>query len=375
MTRQKASSRVVEVLHRGVLNTSSRLTYEKFGKTLVYTRRHRDVIDSMLAQGVTKLTGVEDCDEAWRSLFSPGDLVGIKVVPVGGPQSLSSYELVDAIAESLVERAGVKRKSIIVFDRFKKDFLQFGYDRFIDSRLRWECASEKFEPRQSGLDGLDVRKIFSTHVTGYSREHYFDFPVPCPFADPDSPESKRSYLCKTVATAVDKVISIPVLKDHVASGLTFALKNMSHGFFNNVYRSHPYDSNTSIRENCCGDFIPSAASYHTVREKSVLFVGDAIVSTVNGGPGAWNPRFLTYEKNALYFATDPVSIDTVGLRVLDDIRRELGLPVLKNVVGPPNDSDPDSGELYSRRHVEHIEGAAKLGLGDIDPFVESLDMS
>ncbi|MBX9694023.1 MAG: hypothetical protein K2Z81_16685, partial [Cyanobacteria bacterium] len=93
------------------------------------------------------------------------------------------------------------------------------------------------------------------------------------------------------------------------------------------------------------------------------------------GPGAWNPRFLTYEKNALYFATDPVAIDVVGLRVLDDIRRQLGLPLLRDVLGPPDDTDPDSGELYSRRHVEHVERSATLGLGDLEPLVDSFDMS
>ncbi len=368
------NSRVIEVIHNGVLCTNSSVTYKKFGKTMTYTRRDREAIASMLAKGVTQLTGVTDCDEAWSSLFSPSDVVGIKVVPVGGPQSLSSYELVDAIADSL-ERIGVKRKSIIVFERFRQDFLQFGYDRFIDSRMRWECASEKFEARQSGLNGSGRKALFANHLTGYSNAHYFDFPVPCPFAAPDDPEGQRSYLCKTVATAVDKVISIPVLKDHVASGLTFALKNMSHGFFNNVYRSHQYNSATAVRENCCNEFIPRAASFATVREKSVLFIGDSIVCTVNGGPGSWNPRFLTFEKNALYFATDPVALDSVGLSVLDDIRRRQGLTGLRNVVGPPDNDNPESGELYSRRHVEHIELAAGCGLGEINPVVETFEIT
>ena len=33
---------------------------------------------------------------------------------------------------------------------------------------------------------------------------------------------------------VDKIVTLPVLKDHRSAGVTLSLKNMSHGMNNNV---------------------------------------------------------------------------------------------------------------------------------------------
>ena len=48
----------------------------------------------------------------------------------------------------------------------------------------------------------------------------------------------RSYMASIVAQVVTKIINVPTMKDHSASGVTGALKNLAYGTFNNVARSH-----------------------------------------------------------------------------------------------------------------------------------------
>ena len=51
-----------------------------------------------------------------------------------------------------------------------------------------------------------------------------------PYGDDPKDDSKyRSHLGKLVTKTLNKIVAIPVLKDHGSAGVTGALKNMSHG--------------------------------------------------------------------------------------------------------------------------------------------------
>src|SRR5204863_1529853 len=45
----------------------------------------REPVRKMMEKGMTALTGAPSWSDAWRSFFEKGDVVGIKVSPVGGP--------------------------------------------------------------------------------------------------------------------------------------------------------------------------------------------------------------------------------------------------------------------------------------------------
>ena len=51
-------------------------------------------------------------------------------------------------------------------------------------------------------------------------------------------EDTRSFLIKMVTDPFTKIINVPNMKDHGASGVTGCLKNIAYGEFNNVARSH-----------------------------------------------------------------------------------------------------------------------------------------
>jgi uncharacterized protein (DUF362 family) len=173
-----------------------------------------------------------------------------------------------------------------------------------------------------------------------------------PGQDPTRVQSRRSYVARFLTQEVNKLINLPVVKDHQSAGVTLALKNLSHGLVNNVYRSH-----STPTLNACGAFIPAVVNIPVIRRKTVLHIMDGIKALYHGGPGA-NPRFV-WEHKTLYFATDPVALDRIGWKVIDEKRLQMGM----NVVA---EAKPDQYSTFLRRQPEHIEIAGALGLGECE---------
>src|SRR5208337_5076994 len=125
----------------------------------------------------------------------------------------------------------------------------------------------------------------------------------------DNLTARRSYAAQFITREVNKLINVPVLKDHQSAGVTLALKNLSHGLVNNVNRSH---RTTSL--NACNAFIPAVVAMPVIRNKTVLHILDGVKGVYHGGPGA-PPQFV-WEHKTLYFATDPVALDHIGWEVI-----------------------------------------------------------
>ena len=88
----------------------------------------REPIRQMIRKGMAELTRTDGGADAWRQFFGPGDVVGIKLNPVGQPHVKSSAEVVREIIAGL-NSADVKPKEIVVYDRYRKQFLAAGYDK------------------------------------------------------------------------------------------------------------------------------------------------------------------------------------------------------------------------------------------------------
>jgi len=316
--------RVVEVRHRGSVVSG------------VY---QAGPIRAMMRRGMTALTGAEDWAEAWRVFFEPGDVVGIKVNPVGAPHVISSAEVIYEIVDGL-KSAGVKVRDVIVYDRYRKDFLAAGFDKLLPEGVR----------QSSGSDHYDLVQL---DINGYDPEHYLEMALVTPGQDPANPEARRSYVAKFLTRDVNKLVNLAVLKDHQSAGVTLALKNLSHGLVNNVYRSH-----STPTLNACGTFIPAVVNLPVIRQKTVLNILDGIKALYHGGPGS-DARFV-WEHKTLYFATDPVALDRTGWKAIDEKRLQSGMSVVAEAVPDPPLSN------FLRRQPEHIEIAGALGLGEWD---------
>jgi uncharacterized protein (DUF362 family) len=382
-------------------------------------------VEQMMDRGMTELTGAMHPVEAWRSFFVPGDVVGIKVNPVGrkakpGEQgrlpnavgSISSPEVLLAVVAGL-KSAGIGPKDIIVFERYATEFVDAGYEKVMGERImdgvRWHASSADYDERQVDIEGFPVGRAavppeLARHVVGYDPDVFVSMGFCGPEHDPRDDRRFRTHLSVIVTRLVNKIVTIPVLKDHRSAGVTLALKNLSHGMNNNVARSHLsgiHHGGMAGEEyvggpNQCNTFIPTAVAQDPTRRKATLHILDGLIGVYEGGPGCWNRTWGTWHHKGLFFATDPVALDHVGWDIIDRKRAEEGwapvgamglaghTPPIQisarlaalasgstveawnlNVAGQ-NLQDGWGSEAFDRRQPEHIILAGELGLGVFD---------
>jgi uncharacterized protein (DUF362 family) len=295
-------------------------------------------IRAMMRRGMAELTGAPDWASAWKQFVEPGDVVGIKVNPVGAPHVIGAEAVVREIIDGL-NAAGVKNRDIVVYDRYRRQFLNAGFDKWLPQGVRWSHAAEDYEEIQQAIEGYDP-------------DHYLDMALTRPGYDVSNLTARRSYASRFITQQVNKLVNVPLLKDHQSAGVTLALKNLSHGLVNNVSRSH-----ATKTLNACGSFIPAVVALPVIRNKTVLHVMDSIKALYHGGPGA-RPEFV-WERKAIYFATDPVAMDRVGWREIDRKRAAVGMK-------PIAEDRPDKFSTFLSRQPEHVEIAGALGLGEWD---------
>jgi hypothetical protein len=297
-----------------------------------------DAVKQMMTRGMTSLTGAPAWADAWRTLFEKGDVVGIKVSPVGGPSLCSDAIVLRQVLDGLAQ-AGVSGRDVIVFNRYKAEFLTAGIDKWIPDGVRWTTASEAYDDVQ-----LDMG--------GYDRDQFMEMALIKPGEDANDSHFRRSYVAKVVTRDINKFINLPVLKHHGSAGVTICLKNMSHGMVNNVNRSH-----MSSTRNACGVFIPSVVNLPVMRQKATLHICDGVKASFHGGPSA-KPQYV-WEHKTMYFATDPVALDKTGWKAIEARRRKAGMP-------PIAEAKPDKVAIFLHPQIEHIEFAGTLGLGEFD---------
>jgi len=299
-------------------------------------RYQAEPVQQMMRKGMTDLTGAGGWADAWRLLVEPGDVVGIKVNPVGQPHVISAAEVVREIIAGL-NAAGIKNKDIVVYDRYRDQFFEAGFDKWLPEGVRTSNAVGTFYTVQLAIEG-------------YDSDHYMDMALTLPGYDITNPTARRSYAARFITQEVNKLINLPVLKDHQSAGVTLALKNLSHGLVNNVSRSH-----SSSTLNACGSFIPAVVSMPVIRNKAVLHVLDGVKGLYHGGPGSY-PQFV-WEHKTLYFATDPVALDHICWKVIDEKRAAMGMK-------PVAEDRPDKYSTFWNRQPEHVEIAGAMGLGE-----------
>ncbi len=304
-----------------------------------------EAVRAMMQRGMMNLTGAPDWQSAWKLFFERGDVVGIKLNPVGQPHVISDATVARAIIEGL-EAAGVQRKDIVLYDRYHDQFFQAGFDKWRPEGVRWSTAVSKYD----GIQQQVYAKGDGAGRSGYDPDVYMDMALVHPGQDVRDAHLRRSYAANFITKEVNKLVNLCLLKDHQSAGVTLALKNLSHGLVNNVSRSH---STPSL--NTCGAFIPAVVALPVIRNKAVLHVMDGVKGVWHGGPSA-RPQFV-WERKAMWFATDPVALDHVGWREIDAKRLAVGRLKLA-------DELPDKFSTFVRKQPEHVELAGALGLGE-----------
>ncbi|MBX6311356.1 MAG: DUF362 domain-containing protein [Isosphaeraceae bacterium] len=313
--------------------------------------KNREAIKATLDRALKELTGADEAVEAWRAFFEPGDVIGIKMNPVGNPLANSSSELMLEVIEGL-KSAGVKPKDMVVFERYRQEFLGAKMHEAVPDGIAWGGLTYANDPSQLQLSWPD-----GDPISGYDPDEFVKMNLVHHDHDPKDDRSFRSHLGLLITRRVNKLVLLPVLKDHGSAGVTGALKNMSHGLVNNVARSH-----STPQTNACNQFIPEVVSHPIIRKKCVLQIMDGIKGVYQGGPFGRNPNWI-WEYNALLVATDPVAMDRIEWEIIDAKRKEMGLAPVGSVGKLGQDANREGFDI---RQPQHIALAANLGLGVFD---------
>lgn len=235
----------------------------------------------------------DNVNDAWKKVFPQyraGQVIAFKLTCLN-PLNSSHKELVYEIANSLI-RWGVKPNDIILFERSAWELQRQRY------RLNW---------KQNG----QIR-CFGTSNPGYNPGHDGSFTIPLR----DGLFIGTPHFSKVLTQMCDYIINVPVLKNHSDAGVTLALKN-HYGSFNNPSAYH---------DDYCDPYIARLNAHPTIKDKTKLVVLDALACIYKGGPGGY-PNELT---KSVLVSTDPVAIDTIGLLMLEDMRRKKGLSSIMN---------------------------------------------
>lgn len=249
-----ATSRVVVVRHSGVWSASG--------------VPDPGIVAQMLDTGLSTLTSVADPLVVWRTLFSPGERVLLKVncIAYGGPtQPAVTY----AVAQRLVD-AGLAAQDVLIFDRTDNELSSAGYT-LNDGGPGVQCHGSRGEGSEIALSQAQVR---------FYRE----------------------------VDECDALINLPTPKDHGGAGISVSMKN----HYGSVNRPG------SLHGNLCDPAIAELNAHPTIRDKTRLIVGAAL----NVSPCDWN---RPERENALLLSFDPVALDTVSRDILVRHRQALGL--------------------------------------------------
>lgn len=306
--------------------------------SLLNGRVQQAAMGQMLEHGMRALTGASSAGDAWARFIEPADIVALKVNPSGTPTTTTSIPLMREVVRAL-NAVGVPNRNIIVFDRNSNQMEVLGYHNLLPVGVR-----------VVGLDG--------EWVTGGRQRTGYD---PNVFAEMNcfGERETRSYM-GSVVTEASKIINLPCLKEHNASGVTGCLKNLAYGCFNNVARTHRFPRTYT------DPAIAVLCTTPPLRAKAVLHIMDGIRAVYHGGPFAWNPDFV-WEAKTLLIGTDPVAVDRIELEIVEQKRREVGAPSLfdrnPQNLGSAADMERSAQKNRFYREPAHIRTASELGLG------------
>ena len=255
----------------------------------------RRAMAGALAASIGAKSGVD----AASVLFSPRDVVGIKVNCLAGRHLSPRVELVEALVD-LVAEAGVDRRRIIVFERSDRELQRAG-----------------FTIREAG----PPYRCIGTN-NDYDRE-------------PSTSGDIGSCYARMVSTTCSALVSFGVVKDHDLSGVSAGMKNW-YGVIHNPNKYH---------DNGCDPYITDVARHPYIRNKLRLTVLDGVIAQCHGGP-AYRQGGV-FELGRVAASTDPVAADLWACLEIEAERAKRGLPTLE----------------AAGRPVRFLATSAKAGLG------------
>jgi uncharacterized protein (DUF362 family) len=295
-------------------------------------RVNAQLVHRMVNQLVLAVTGQADIAKAWSSLVSPNDIVGIKISAAGGELFTTHHEVVNAIVDGLVA-AGHARNSIIVWDRSLGGIKEAGY----------RPDSEGYQLKTvAPRDGYDPKATFSAPLLGKLVWGDFEYKAEpgksVPLSDTQN-TSNISHFSRIIANEVTKIINVPVMSNTEMNGIAGCLYNVT---IPNVDNWRRFAQSTGFGAGSIAEIY----SHPLVGKKVVLNLMDGLVGQYAGGPQS-QPLFSEHHAT-LYASKDPVALDAVALKKLEEWRKLGSLPAIG-------------------RMGAYVQMASQIGLGNAAP--------
>lgn len=251
------------------------------------------LVEAMVAEAMTTFTGKETLADAWKTIVKPEDAVSLKVNGLGlsGIKETPMINHFAAVSDAIVKGvtlAGTDQSKMVIWDRDDGELTAAGY---------------KLQTSDGAL------RVMGNNKAGYSAKQY-------------TVGKKKSRLSKSLTDLSNVLINVPVLKSHMLAGSTGALKN-HYGTIDNPRSMH--------KANCTNPGIPQINELNEIRSKQRLVVYDALLGVSDGGP--WWKKAAIWHNGAILVATDPVAVDAVALKMLNDRRAEEGLKSVDHKTG------------------------------------------
>jgi hypothetical protein len=282
-----------------------------------------NVVQALVKQGLLKSTGKTNLTDAWRSIVDPKDIVGIKVFSTPGPISGTRRPVVAALIHSL-RQSGHPGTQIIIWDKDQADLDSAGYVELARA-LGVQIAA-------SAQEGYDENVFYENALLGQlvwgDRE----------FGSPESAAARKSYVTRLLTRRITKVINVAPLLNHNRAGVSGLLYSLALGSVDNTLRFESHASRLATA-------VPEIIALPDIGDRVVLNIVDALLCQYQGQQRG----LLQYSArlNQIRFGFDPVALDILSLREIQNQRR-LG------------------GIASSKTNLELYENAALLELGLAD---------
>jgi uncharacterized protein (DUF362 family) len=287
------------------------------------------IVREMVNRLVMAVTGQPDVAKAWGSLVFPGERVGIKISAAGGELFTTHHDIVTAIVDGLAA-AGHPRSSIVVWDRSLGGIKEAGYRSGVDGFQVKAIAPH---------DGYDAKATQSAPVVGKLVWGDFEYvgdtgrmPI---VADADA-TSNVSHFSKIISNEVDKIINVPVMSVSETNGIAGCIYNMTIPNIDN-WRRFAQGSRFGAES------LAEIYANPLIANKVVFNLMDGLIAQYAGGPQP-QPNYALHHAT-LYASRDPVALDAIALKQLEEWRKHGSL----RPVGPV---------------AAYIDFASQLGLGN-----------
>ena len=262
------------------------------------------IVHNMVNCGLTNLTGKPTIADAWRSLVSTRDVVGIKVCAEPGEISGTRPAVVAAVVHGLLD-AGVSADHIIVWDKHADDLRASGF-----SRLAAQLGVRAAGAADAGYDPTNFYNpdtaIIGTLVWGDLE-----------FGKKGGGVGRKSFVTKIVSRQITKIISVAPLLNDNDTGVYGHLYSLAMASVDNTMRFEGEPDRLAVA-------VPEIYALPALGDRVVLNITDALIGQYEGGERG----LLHYSSvpDQLWFSRDPIALDTLAVRELDRERRAAKAP-------------------------------------------------